>query len=120
MATRILVIDDEPSWLDFTRNNLGMTFDVDLALDLKTALVKLKKNGYDLIIASAHRFDVLRTINEQYPGKRVVVATGQPTTREAINAYRLGVFDYFAKDFRPEEISNKIFEAIRKPVRALA
>ncbi len=118
MATRILIIDNEPKWIDFARDNLGMIFEVEVATDLVSALVKLKEERYELIIANSRYLDVLKMINEKYPEKRVVVATGQPNTREAINAYRLGVFDYFAKDFRPEVISEKIFAAIQKPIKA--
>jgi len=50
----------------------------------------------------------------------VIVATGQPTTREAIDTYRLGALDYFPKDFRSEVISTKIREALQKPHRVPA
>jgi DNA-binding NarL/FixJ family response regulator len=93
---------------------------VEIATNLEEALAKLKKNRYDLIIASSRRLDVLEAINEKFPEKRVVVATGQPTTREAISIYRLGALGYFAKDFRREVMSEKIREAIQKPVKAPA
>ena len=120
MKARILIIDDEPKWMQFARDNLGMAFEVEVAADLATALAKLKENRYDLIIASSRRLDVLEAIRRAYPEKRMVVATGQPTTREAINMYRLGALDYFAKDFRREVVSQKIREAIQKPVKTPA
>ena len=48
MTARILVVDDEPRWLDFARDDLGAAFEVEVATDLETALTKLKKNLYDL------------------------------------------------------------------------
>jgi DNA-binding NtrC family response regulator len=117
MKIRILIIDDEPKWMQFARDDLGATFEVEVAIDLKTALAKLKENRYELIIASSRRLDVLEAIRKEYPQKRIVVATGQPTTREAISMYRLGVLDYFAKDFRREVVTQKIYEAIQKPVK---
>lgn len=118
MIARILIIDDEPRWINFARDNLGTTFEVEVATDLEEALAKLKKDRYDLIIASSRRLDALEAIGKEFPEKRVVVATGQPTTREAISIYRLGALDYFAKDFRREVVSDKICEAIQKPVKA--
>lgn len=118
MTARILIIDDEPRWLEFAQDNLVPRFEIDVAIDLQTALSKLKRGRYDLIIASSRRLDVLKAISEQHPKKRVVVATGQPTTSEAISIYRFGVMDYFAKDLRLEVVSKKIQEAIKKPVRA--
>ena len=120
MTARILIIDDEPRWVAFAKKDLGPAFEVEIATDLKTALAKLKENRYDLIITSSRRLDVLEAINRQYPDKRVVVATGQPTTSEAIATYRLGAMDYFAKDFRREVVSAMIHEAIEKPVRTSA
>jgi DNA-binding NtrC family response regulator len=87
---------------------------------LKTTLELLKRRSYDLIIVSSRKLDVLKVVTEKYPEERVVVATGQPTTHEAIAMYRLGVLDYFAKDFRPEVISAKIYEAIHKTVKTPA
>ena len=120
MPTRILIIDDEPKWLDFARNDLGTIFEVEVATNLKTALAKLKENGYKLIIASSHCLGILKALKEKYPEKRVVVATEQPTTSEAIDMYRLGVLDYFTKDFRHDVVSEIILEAIQKPVRVFA
>ncbi|GAB4537844.1 MAG: hypothetical protein Kow0063_25140 [Anaerolineae bacterium] len=120
MTARILIIDDEPRWLEFARDSLGAKFEVDVAIDLETILSRLKGNRYDLIIASSRHLDVLKTISEQYPAKQVLVATGQPTTSEAINIYRFGVIDYFPKDLRMEVVRGKIQEAIKKPVRAAA
>jgi DNA-binding NtrC family response regulator len=120
MTARILIVDDEPRWLNFAREDLEVTFEVDVATDLETSLAQLEKKQYDLIIASSRRVDVLEAISQLYPKKPVVVATGQPTTREAINIYRLGAMDYFAKDFRPEVVSGKAQEAIKKSAKKSA
>jgi DNA-binding NtrC family response regulator len=117
MIARILIIDDEPRWLEFARHGLGTKFEIDVATDLRTALARLKENKYDLIIASSRCTGVLETIRRRYPEKRMVVATGQPTTSEAIDMYRFGAMDYFAKDLRVEVVSEKIREAINKPVK---
>jgi DNA-binding NtrC family response regulator len=106
--------------LAFTRDHLNWGFELEIATDLKTTLTMLESNPYDLIIASSRQQNIVKAIKEKYPEKRVVVATGQPTTREAIDTYRLGALDYFAKDFRPEVICAKIQEAIQKPLKTPA
>lgn len=113
---RILVIDDEPRWVDFTRDDLGKEFKVDQAKTIEAALQKLGRVDYDLIIASSAYNDSLRIIRSQHPHLRIIVATGQPTVSEAIKMYRLGAFDYFPKDFRSDTLSARIFDAIQKPV----
>lgn len=120
MTARILIIDDEPKWITFAEDDLGTAFTVEVATDLETALAKLQADRYDLIIASSRRLDILEAIRKQYPGKRMVVVTGQPTTGEAIHMYRLGALDYFVKDFRRDVVAQKIREAIEKPAKSPA
>jgi DNA-binding NtrC family response regulator len=120
VTARILIIDDEPRWISFARNDLEAAFEVEIAKDLSEALDKLKQNHFDLVIASSRRVDVLEAINQGYPGERVVVATGHPTTREAIEMYRFDILDYFAKSIQRKVLSEKVREAIKKPVKAPA
>jgi len=116
MTARVLIIDDEPRWVNFVRDNLGVEYEVDIATSFEDALATLRKGGcYDLLIVSSRWLDILEAIAKEYPDKRVVVATGQPTTGEAITVYRFGILDYFAKDFRFDVVSEKIQEAIKKP-----
>ncbi len=121
-SPRILIVDDEPRWLDFfSHDDLDAMFDVEIATTLEAALEELgKENHFELIIVSSRCPDVLEMLQKQHPDKRVVVATGHPTTREAIKMYRLGALDYFAKDLRYEVVSEKINEALQKPAPALA
>jgi len=116
MTARVLIIDDEPRWVNFVRDNLGVEYEVDIATSFEDALATLRKGGcYDLLIVSSRWLDILEAIAKEYPDKLVVVATGQPTTGEAITVYRFGILDYFAKDFRFDVVSEKIQEAIKKP-----
>ena len=117
MTTRILIIDDEPRWINFAEDDLSTIFEVEVATSWEMALAKLKQNRYDLVIASSRWGHVLEVIRKEYPEERVVVVTSQPTTREAITMYRLGALDYFAKDFRESIVSKKIQETIQKPVK---
>ena len=114
---RILIIDDEPHWLNFARDDLGK-FEVIVAPDTETALAELEADQFDLVIASSRRLDVLEVIAEKYSDKRVVVTTVQPTTQEALAAYRLGAMRYFAKSFGHQDLFERVKEVI--PVAAEA
>lgn len=118
--SRILIIDDEPNWINYAATDLGQAFDVELATNLEAVRQKLDRDRYALIIVGSGQADILKIIREDYPKKRVVVATGQESIREAINVFRLGVLDYFAKDFQRNSLSNKVFEAIQKPAKVPA
>ncbi len=113
MKVRILIIDNEPRWLDFVKNDLH-TFEIVVAPDAKTALAELKKDKFELVIASSNNLEILETISKKYSDKRVVVTTVQPSTREARDAYRLGALRYFSKSFNPKDLLNHVTEVIPK------
>jgi DNA-binding NtrC family response regulator len=111
MKTRILIIDDEPRWIDFAKSDLSK-FEIIVALDVEMALAELEADQFDLVIASSRRLDVLEVIAEKYSDKRVVVTTVQPTTQEALAAYRLGAMRYFAKSFGRQDLFDRVEEVI--------
>jgi|YelNatPaOPRAMG01_1025707.scaffolds.fasta_scaffold168802_2 DNA-binding NtrC family response regulator len=111
MKARILIVDDEPRWIEFAKNDLSR-FEIVVAPDARTALDELKKRQFDLIIASSRRLDVLELIAREYSDKRVIVTTVQPTTREALAAYRLGALRYFAKSFGRNDLLRHVREVI--------
>jgi len=116
MKIRILIIDDEPRWIEFVKDNLSK-FEIIVAPDIRTALDELAANRFDLIIASSRRMDVLEVIARKYSDKRVVVTTVQPTTQEARTAYKLGALRYFAKSFNRHDLFNRLSEVIPPPSR---
>jgi len=109
MNARILIIDDEPRWSDFLKDNLR-PFDVAFAADAKTALSLLQIHQFDLLIVNARCLDVLETIRAIYPNERIVVVTVQPKNDEALRAYRLGAVRYFAKSFSRHDFLNHVKE----------
>ena len=111
MKTRILIIDDEPRWIDFVRSDLSK-FEIVVAPDTETALAELEKDRFDLVIASSRRLDALEAIAKKHSDKRVVVTTIQPTTQEALTAYRLGALRYFAKSFSRRDLFNRVRDVI--------
>ena len=117
MNGRILIIDDEPRWIDFATSDLSK-FQIVVARDIETAIDELEADQFDLVIASSRRLDVLDTIRKRFSEKRVVVMTVQPTTQEALTAYRLGAIRYFPKSFSRRDLLNRVREVI--PVSANA
>lgn len=113
MKVRILIIDNEPRWLDFVKNDLHK-FEIVVAPDIKTALAELKKDNFELVIASSNNLEILETISKEYSDKRVVVTTVRPSTREARDAYRLGALRYFPKSFSPKDLLNHVKDVISK------
>ncbi len=114
MTTRILLIDDEPRWINFAQNDLVEgRFDIVVAADLETAIEKLEENKYDLVIASSRRLDVLEIIKERFSDKKVIITTVQPSVKEALTSYRLGARGYFAKSFGQNDLLNHVEEIVQ-------
>ena len=111
MKVRILIIDNEPRWLEFVKSDLRK-FEIVVAPDVKTALAELRKDKFELVIASSNNLEVLETISKKYSSKRVVVTTVRPSTKEARDAYRLGAIRYFPKSFSPKDLLNHVKEVI--------
>jgi DNA-binding NtrC family response regulator len=116
MKQRILIVDDQPEWVEFAKDELR-EYKLEVAKSSEAALPKLEKERYDLIITNVRRLDVLQAIAEKYPDNHVVVMTISPSTQEAATAYRLGAMDYFPRSFRSQSVLAVVEEAMRKATR---
>lgn len=116
MKQRILIVDDQPEWVEFAKDELR-EYKLEVAENSEIALQKLEKKHYDLIISNIRRLDVLQAIAEKYPENHVVVMTISPSTREAATAYRLGAMDYFPRSFRSQSVLAVVEEAMRKAIK---
>jgi DNA-binding NtrC family response regulator len=116
MKQRILIVDDQPEWVEFAKDELR-EYKLEVATSSEAALPKLEKERYDLIITNIRRLDVLQAIAEKYPDNHVVVMTISPSTQEAATAYRLGAMDYFPRSFRSQSVLVVVEEAMRKAIK---
>lgn len=112
--TRILIIDDEPRWIDFAKSDLR-NFEIVVIKNTKSALTRLGSRSFDLVIASSRRLDTLDLVKKKYANKPVLVTTVRPTTKEALSVYRLGASRYVTKTFRPQGLLEQVKEVIPNP-----
>ena len=100
---RILVADDEPGLRAFVAEALeadGHT--VAQAVDGAEAAQRLAREGFDLLITDLRmpRLDgmaLLRQVRAEQPEMEVLVLTAHGTIETAVEAMRLGAFDYLEK-----------------------
>ncbi|HDH57501.1 MAG TPA: sigma-54-dependent Fis family transcriptional regulator, partial [Bacteroidetes bacterium] len=116
---RVLVVDDEELVRDFLHEALTRrSFEVDLAEDGKRAKEILKEEVYDLVLTDLKMpgvtgLDLLRFIKAHQPDTQVIMMTAYGTIENAVEAMRLGAFDYITKPFTSGEIElvlDKAFE----------
>ncbi len=103
MAATILVVDDERSIRRTLREILEYEgYTVEEAVDGEEALKKLREGRYDLVLLDIKMprrdgMEVLRTLAAEQPELPVVMISGHGTIETAVEATRLGAFDFIEK-----------------------
>jgi two-component system response regulator PilR (NtrC family) len=115
----ILVVDDEESMLEFMEIALSREgYKVSCVQEGKKALEMLSgKSEFDLVISDLRmgEFDgleLLRASKKIYPDIPFIFVTAYASSDTAIEALKLGAFDYITKPFQVEELKNLISNAL--------
>jgi two-component system response regulator PilR (NtrC family) len=114
----ILVVDDEASMREFLEILLAKQgHRVRCAADAKSALAFLAEAEADLVMTDLRLgadsgIDVLRRVKERSPTTEVVVVTAFATTENAIQAMKLGAYDYVLKPFKVDELRLVVEKAL--------
>ncbi len=122
MRPRALVVDDDSGVRYTLRGFLeDAELDVDEAEDGVDALEKLASGEHHLVVTDLRmpRMDgmtLLAKIREGASPPIVIMITAHGSEREAVEAMKLGAFDYFKKPFEPDELVDVVRRAL-EPVR---
>lgn len=115
---RILIIDDNKSTTDaLTQIVTEKGLRALTTANAEDGYRLYKKNDTDLIITDMNLpgesgIDLLRHIREEDDSVPVIVITAFGTVESAVQAVKLGAFDFIAKPFSVEEIEIKIDKAL--------
>lgn len=114
---KILIVDDELLMRNFLAETLKRkNMEVYTAENGQKALEMLKDNIFDLVITDMKMpglsgFDVLKKVKESSPNTIIVVITAFGSIDNAVEAMRLGAFNYLLKPFSPDSIEAIIEKA---------
>lgn len=117
---QILIVDDEQSMLDFLTLMLQKEgYDIITANNGAKAKELIKKEKLDLIISDIKMPDIdgielLKFIKEVNPEATVILITAYASTKTAIQALKLGAYDYISKPFDIDELKIIIEKALEK------
>ena len=120
MSARILVVDDEEIVIRSCLRILGDgDYQVEAVQDGREALRKIEEHPYDVMILDIMMpniggLEVLRRIKETHPDVDVVMVTGLSQIDTAVQAMKLGAFDYISKPFEPDEIKLVVQRALER------
>ena len=115
---RILVADDH----DSLRRGLARALtdaghEVEEAANGNIAIERLHQEQFDVVLSDlkmggSDGLDVLRTAKALHPTVAVILMTAFGTVQTAVEAMKIGAFDYVQKPFEIEEMEVKIEKAI--------
>ncbi len=117
---KILIVEDEKSMREVLRILLeGEGHEVATASDGLEGISCIEKDIFDLVITDmkmpkADGFEVLKRIKEISPDTIVVMITAFGNIETAIEAMKLGAYDYINKPFNIEDIRLRVRKAIEK------
>src|SRR5262249_18757655 len=109
-AARVLVVDDEKSMRDLLTITLEKAgYEVAAADGGEAAIEAVRRDTFDAIITDLRmpRVDgmqVLRAAKDLCPDTAVIVVTAVASTETAVEAMRLGAYDYITKPFKLDEV----------------
>jgi two-component system, NtrC family, response regulator PilR len=117
---RLLVVDDERSMRDLLAITLRQhSYDVAVADGGEAAIAALKAGSFDLVITDLRMrkldgLGVLKAAKELSPETVVLVITAFASTETAVEAMKLGAYDYITKPFKLEEIRLTVDKALER------
>ncbi len=116
--SRILVVDDESLMREFLAESLtAQEYEVDAAENGERALEYLESEKYDVVLTDFKMpkitgLDVLKKAVDKLPDCKVIIMTAYGTVENAVEAMKIGAFDYITKPFSVDEILLNVKRAI--------
>jgi DNA-binding NtrC family response regulator len=115
---RILIADDhEALRRGLARALTEAGHDVDEAANGNAAIERLHESYYDIVLSDlkmggSDGIDVLRTAKALHPTAAVILMTAFGSVTTAVEAMKIGAFDYVQKPFEIEEMELKLEKAL--------
>lgn len=119
-SAKILVVDDEKIICAGCEKILGEAgYQVKTTLSARKALDILKEEPFDIVITDIKMpelsgIELLEIIRKEYPEITVIVITGYSTVETAVEAMKLGAFDYLPKPFTSDQVILVIKKAVER------
>ncbi|MBI5701822.1 sigma-54-dependent Fis family transcriptional regulator [Candidatus Saganbacteria bacterium] len=115
----ILVVDDEKDMLKTYENILKKEYRIIISESGIDALQKIERNDVDLVISDIKMpqmdgIELLKHIKEKHTHIDVIMATASKDVASAVQAMKLGAYDYINKPFDVSELKLIIERSLEK------
>ncbi|MCA1797211.1 MAG: sigma-54-dependent transcriptional regulator [Desulfuromonadaceae bacterium] len=118
LPPHLLIVDDEVSLREMLEIMFAAEgYVVDVAPDGNQAMEQLRHQAYDLVLTDmrmpgADGLELLEQVKQLHPETLVILMTAYSTTSQAVEAMKLGAYDYIVKPFNNEDIRLTIKKAL--------
>jgi len=115
---RLLIVDDEVEVRGVLHDLLGDTYLCAEAASAEEALAQLRETSYELVISDITMsgmtgLEMIPHVKVASPDTVIVMISGMQTIESAINALRLGAFDYLMKPFDLRQAEAAVARALQ-------
>jgi len=113
----VLIVDDEVGTRESLRMILKNDYEVFLAKNAEEAFLQFKEHSpdvilLDIILPDLDGLKVLEKIKQKEPEAIVIMITATRTVKTAVEAMKLGAYDYITKPFDTDELCLVISRAL--------
>ena len=115
---RILIVDDDKIILESLCEFLSLEgYATEAATGFREALLVLEKKPVDLVVTDINLedsdgFEVLHVTKKRFPHVGVIMITGYGTIESAVEAIKMGAYDYLTKPIVDEELKLRVERAL--------
>ncbi len=116
---RILIVDDSSTVRRSFAKILSSSYECFEANSALEAMTELRNADFDLVVTDIimpglSGIELLRKIIDEYPDTAVIVISGVDRPQRALDAIRLGAFDYLIKPCDPEVLQLTVERALER------
>jgi len=114
----ILALDDDTATVSLVKDILSAEgYLVDTAVNGREALSRLEAYPYDLVLTDMMMpemggMELVQYLRLNHPDTLIIVFTGFASYQDAVDAVKLGAFDYLTKPLEPEILRHAIRRAL--------
>ncbi|PHK35817.1 chemotaxis protein CheY [Nostoc linckia z16] len=120
MSIRVLVVDDDTAFCVMLKTFLQKKgYSVTSVFTGAEAKEALETDTYDVVLTDIRLpdtdgLDILKAARAQSMDTQVILMTGYTDIRAAVNAMKLGAYDYVGKPINPDEILHTVSNALKR------
>jgi len=116
----VLVVDDSEETVELIKRNLqSIGYQIYTANNVQSAIKLLGSVEIDLVITDLkmpgeNGIELVRHVSENYKGVGILVITGFPSIKGAIESIKIGAEEYLVKSFTDEELFKAVEGVLNK------